>query len=353
MRGRIIGLIVLALVIAAGVGVAIYGFGVQDITVVQGTITPDKADLFEDPEVQRILKWKYGLEVSYREAGSLEMIDSRKQRYDFFFTGSPVPQGILETAGIEPVSTETVFYSPLVLYSWDLVLEGTDQSGLFLKEGDFTYMDMVEYQAALQKGASWRDMGSGAQGDVLVQTADPGKSASALMYYGLLGTVLNSGQGPDVAELEALADDLRQGLPTERMDHSADALFKDYLRMGPGAKSMVAGYESQFLSFAYHHPTVWESVKDRMEVVYPKPTVWAEHTVISLTEGGQRLSKALQDPDIQARARERHGYRTGTYGQAPAEGQVMVASIPEDIKYVVGQLNDTTMQKLRELLQEK
>ncbi len=57
-----------------------------------------------------------------------------------------------------------------------------------------------------------------------------------------------------------------------------------------------------------------EAMKKNLTLLYPQPSAWGHHTMLALTEHGQRLMKAFADPKIQAIAWKDHGLRTPGQG---------------------------------------
>ena len=56
------------------------------------------------------------------------------------------------------------------------------------------------------------------------------------------------------------------------METSSSDLFSQFLRMGVGAKPIIAGYESQLIEYASIHPEEYEKIKDDIVMLYPSPT---------------------------------------------------------------------------------
>ena len=97
-----------------------------------------------------------------------------------------------------------------------------------------------------------------------------------------------------------------------RLEDSSGTLFKLYLSQGPGAYPMIVGYENQLIEFSQENPLMVDTVRSQIAVLYPRPTTWASHPMIVLSEGGKRLLEALTtDPDLKRIAWEKHGFRVG------------------------------------------
>src|SRR5262249_35710173 len=150
---------------------------------------------------------------------------------------------------------------------------------------------------------------------VLIQSTDPAKSNSGNMWAALLANTYNGGDvlTPDKADVvvpKVKAFFERVGF----MESSSGTLFDKYLKQGAGAYPIIVAYETQLLEFAAEHHELIEPVKKKLRIVYPRPTVWASHPLISLDANGRRLIAALKDPEMQRIAWERHGFRSGLMG---------------------------------------
>jgi hypothetical protein len=70
-------------------------------------------------------------------------------------------------------------------------------------------------------------------------------------------------------------------------------------------------------------------------VIYPEPTIFASHPLISLTPTCKRLAEALVDPELQQIAWAEHGFRTGLIGVNNDPAQITVAKLPDTVALVV------------------
>ena len=83
------------------------------------------------------------------------------------------------------------------------------------------------------------------------------------------------------------------------------------------------------VEYSMSHPEVLELLRQKVRILYPKPTVWSSHPLHGLTtHGGERLLHALQDADIQRLAWERHGFRSGLLGTQNDPKVLQVVSLP-------------------------
>jgi len=85
-------------------------------------------------------------------------------------------------------------------------------------------------------------------------------------------------------------------------------------RLGWVGRDVTVDYENQLIEYSVEHPELREVLLKQINILYPRPTTWATHTMMALNPNGVRLLDALKDPAIQKLAWERHGFRTGLIG---------------------------------------
>ena len=84
MKTKWIGLAILAVVIAAAAGYAVFSANAQ-VLELNGYLGGEKIGLFEDAEVQEIFRSRYRLSLDYARAGSLEMITADQTGMNYLF----------------------------------------------------------------------------------------------------------------------------------------------------------------------------------------------------------------------------------------------------------------------------
>ena len=308
MKSRALGIILLAVVILASGGYYLYS-SQSRVTVLDGYLGGEKIGLFEDEEAAEILRREYHLEFQYSRAGSLDMVTADQTGMDYLFPSSQTALAYYEDEKGQPVQDEIIFNTPIVLYTHQLVLDALMREGIVEEEEGAYYADMVKLTDLIMADTSWADLGvPELYGKVSVDTTDPAKS--------------NSGN------MEIFA---RLGY----METSSSDLFNQFLRMGVGAKPMIAGYESQLLEFAVENPEDYEQMKDDLVMIYPSPTVWSTHVYIALDEAGRAGAEALLDRDIQKLAWEKHGFRTSTYGAASQSFEGIIEEMAPEVTRVM------------------
>lgn len=326
MRKKIIGLVLLICVMAAVGGIYLLTGGsgdgekketgkTQPRTAVSGYVGGEKIGFLEDEEVLSILGEKYGLEVDYSKAGSLDMMTADLEGRNYLFPSSSIALEYYEELHGSPAQSEILLNTPIVLYTHKMVLDAFDSQGLIAKDGDVNYIDMAKLVELIQNDTAWADIGvPELYGTVSVDTTDPARSNSGNMFAALLADVLNGGQTLTPEKVDEILPQLQTIFgKLGYMETSSSDLFSQFLRMGVGATPIAAGYESQIIEYAMLHPEEYESVRDDIVVLYPAPTVWSAHVLIALDDAGKTLIRGLQDEEVQKLAWEKHGFRTGNY----------------------------------------
>lgn len=347
-KSKIIGLIILGVVILAAVAYTLFTGLRPEVKTVSGYVGGEKIGVFEDPEIQKILADRYHLKVDYSKSGSLDMVRADLTGRDFLWPSSQTALEFYEQTHGKPKKSENIFNSPIVIYSYQPVVDALLKEGLIRKAGEVNYLDMEKFtEEYLAKPTKWKDINLDLYGYVSIATTDPSKSNSGNMFSGLIANNLNNSEVVD-------ANSVNQVLPKMKeifgrlgyMNTSSADLFNEYLTKGYGARPMVAGYENQLLEFSKEQPAVWEQVKDKVVIIYPDPTVWSSHIMISLSDQGNELILALQDPDIQKLAWEKHGFRTGVAGAASETGSFEVTGLSTSINHIMPMPNYDAMDRI-------
>jgi len=355
MRGFLIGFGILLL--AAAIGIAIWFYTTtKPVVHIKGMIGSEKSLFLDNESVKAILKKKYGIVVDYVRAGSIEMVsEEAKTGTDFLWPSSQVALELFRIKqGEKVIRAENIFNSPIVIYSWDIVVNALIKTGIVKKElSSYYIVDMPGLLTMVRDGKKWSDIGlPQLYGKVTVTTTDPTKSNSGNMFAGLIANVL---KGDVVVE-----SDLEQVLPEVKtffakqgfMQTTSGVLFEQFLKTGVGQYPLIGGYESQVIEFSRMHKDFWPKVKGQIIPLYPVPTVWSEHPLIILNKKATVLIDALKDPDIQNIAWEEHGFRTGLMGVQNDPKTLLVDGIPASVTRIVPMPKASVMEKIIEALSD-
>ena len=136
------------------------------------------------------------------------------------------------------------------------------------------------------------------------------------------------------------------------MRESSKDLFDEYLSRGMGNKQLVIGYEAQLVEYNIVNPDAMKNRTNAVRTLYPQPTVWSAHPLISLTANGKKLVAALKDPQIQDIAWRKHGFRSAT--GAPNDPKALsVPGIPATIDNIVQLPSPAVMDKVTAKIEGK
>ncbi|KAA8820521.1 hypothetical protein CSQ85_01710 [Bifidobacterium rousetti] len=359
--GRVVGLIALLVAVAIVFGLIVWNTvgprgdtdgnasGTPAETVkVDGYLGGEKIGLFDDPAFAKLAAGK-GLEVSYRKAGSLAMMDADRKGLDYLFPSSRTAVEYGKAQGIKPVRSDIVFNSPIVVYTHKAVADGLVSTGIMSRDANGVYrLDMAKAVAAMEANKTWNDVGYAAgYGQFRIDSTDPVQSNSGNEYAALIATVMNGGSP---ATTESVA---RDGARVKAifaksgwMETSSEDSFNQFLTLGVGSKPMTVGYESQILDLAANNPDAFKQVKDDLVVAYPTPTVWSTHTLMALDDKGERLLDLLTSKDVQQLAWRSHGFRSVDYSGADPISRFGVNGVVDQVTNVAELPDNQAMQAL-------
>jgi hypothetical protein len=314
MKAKIAGVAILVAVILLAVGYKIYSGNQKPQITLTGYIGSEKAGLFDDPQIKDLLKTNYGITVNYSTAGSFDMITADQSNRDFLFPSNEVAYDLYKQTYNKSPQNKVIFSSPLVLYTHSVVLDALKAQGIVSVQNGVNFCDMQKLTNLIVSGKKWKDIGlPDLFGNVCVYSTDPEQSNSGNMYACLLASVLNGGSVVDQNSVDKVMPQLKTIFTNlGYMESSSGVLFNDFLTTGVGSKPIMIGYENQLLEFAANpdNQSTWQQIKGDIKIIYPTPTMWANHTYIALDKNGSLGITALMDSKIQALAWQNHGFRT-------------------------------------------
>lgn len=346
MNRTILGLVLLLVV--AGVTIAATQFNLMGLLQRAAPVSPvtvsifyggEKASLLANPRITAILKDRYGVTLSATKAGSVEMVTTLDTSgKDCLWPSNGVSVEMARASGKTVLSDATIFNSPIVLYAWSDVADALTRAGVVHAGADGTlYADVQALGGLITSGKRWKeDLGLNIYGPFKVTSTDPVKSNSGLIWAALLAHGFNAGATPTEADLEGLLPKLKSYFAAMGfMETSSGDLFENFLKQGKGARPIIVGYENQMVEFMTENQRYADLIKTKIKVIYPEPTIFASHPLISLTPTCKRLADALSDPALQQIAWAEHGFRTGLIGVTNDPAAIRVAKLPETVALVV------------------
>ena len=377
MRGRKevwigLGILVILVLIIIGIkffstnGESIMESNLKTVYVATGG---GKENFLADEEVNKIMKKKYGLNVTYdswsngkliknplvREDGTKYdvMFCSDQRFYDYYKLAPDTTKG--ESARYTVQKGGLTLNTPIVIYSWDTVVDALiEQKIVTEKDGVYYITDMPKLISYILEGKKWKDIGVDMlYGSINIDSTDPVTSSPGATYYGLLLSIMCVGEITDEAVAENLPKLKEFYTKSGYMNNTPADLFELYLKTGVGGKPMIVDYEKSVIDFANSNPDGWEQVKDKMRILYPTPTIWNSHCIASFDEAGDEYYEAYEDKEIQQIAWSKYGFRTGVTGGNYDVTQVNVKGIPQSIISTVSSLKMNVYEQLISYLGNK
>lgn len=347
MKKSLIGVIILGVVAVGAVVATQIDFGAiqraapvsRDPVSLSIFYGGEKKALLANPEVAEIIEGRYKIDLDAIKAGSVEMattLDTTGKAC--IWPSNMVAVELARTSGKPVKGDETIFNSPIVFYAWSEVADALATKGVVQTRADGLFSaDVSKLGDLIRQGARWKeDLGLNVYGPFKVFSTHPAKSNSGNIWAGLLATVLNDGTTPTEEDLPVLVPKVTEYFDAMgHMEASSGDIFENFLKQGMGARPIIVGYENQMIEFLIQNAQYADLIRDKIRVIYPEPTIFASHPLISLTDDCKRLVEALQDPDVQEIAWAQHGFRTGLLGVENDPARITVAKLPERVDLVI------------------
>lgn len=324
------------------------------VTTIAGYVGGEKMDLLENEKIRRILADKYGLAINPTKAGSIEMVSGMDLTgKDFIWPSNDFAVELFRRQGGKARKDQIVFNSPLVVYTGWNIANALIQKAVVEKRSEGYFI--AKFQDLLQMivdQKSWKDLGLGFYGKVSIRCTDPTRSNSGNMFAGLVANTLNNGDVVDESSVETVLPQIKRLFARlGMMERSSGDIFRKFIATGTN-NSMIVGYENQIVEFIVANPDKRELIQNQVCVLYPEPTVWSSHPVISLNDNGDRLIEAMQDPEIQRLAWSEHGFRSGLEGASVDKTAVRLDCIAEKINSVTPLPGARTFMRILDALKE-
>lgn len=344
-------LLIVGVVIAIGSQVA--GRLAPEAVPVQGLIGSEKLPFFQDARVVAALK-RGGFDVTVHTAGSRQIASMDLTDQDFVFpAGVPAAEKVRRE---HPGTTSVVpFFTPMAIATWQPIVDLLTAADVIHQRNGYLAFDIAKYMDLVASDTRWRDLPNNSAYDVnksiLITTTDVRRSNSAAMYLSIISYIAN---GNNIVELGPAVDPLtrqlsplflRQGFS----EASSEGPFEDYLVQGIGKAPLVMVYEAQFLARAAANDG---SIRPDMVLVYPEPTIFSKHTLVSLTPEGQRLGEFLSTDSEMRHLATEFGFRTSdtqAFRDFVTEHQL---SVPETIIDVIEPPTYETLEAMITVLEQ-
>lgn len=370
MKKIYIGIIIFIVLIGFGIGISFLTNSSNNLksssspTVIVGAVGGGKENLLNDEEFNRILLEKYNLVLENHAWSNNKMITNeltytdskgKTQNYDFaffsderFYEYYKQPEAEGEAPRLKYQKGAIALNTPIVIYSWDEVCQALISEDIVSeKNGVYYISDTEKLLSYISELKTWSDIGiTDMYGKINIASTDPVTSSPGATYYGLLASIMNGGY-VDNSNIDNVMPRLKDFYTLSGfMNNTPADLFDLYMRMGRGAYPLVVDYEKSMIDFANTNPKGFEQVSNRMRILYPQPTIWNSHCILSFSDGGTKFMDALNDKEIQELAWEKYGFRTGLTGGQYDVLAIDVKGVPQEIVSVTQGLKKEVYDKI-------
>ncbi|MCB9992082.1 MAG: hypothetical protein H6873_00340 [Hyphomicrobiaceae bacterium] len=308
-----------------------------------GFLGGEKQAFVEDVDVVNALKSR-GIDLDARVAGSVEMVREPallSQNPQFLWPSSAIMVDIARQSGVKIRRDQVVLNSPIVVYSWEPVVDGLKSSGLVTTGMDGHYeLDLLSLLNAIIDQKNWSDLGVGTlYGRARIVSTDPNRSNSGFMFSGLVLSLL-SGDVPDQTALDKFGERASEIFISMGLKSSSSGkLFDQYLAGGFGAEPMVVGYENQLVEWILADPQRWQRIVDakgpKPVILYPRPTAYSAHPLITIDPESDQLLEAMLSDQLQELAWTKHGFRGPLGSVTGAANSAIAGLLPAEVSAVL------------------
>jgi hypothetical protein len=230
--------------------------------------------------------------------------------------------------------------TPIVVYTWQPVVDGLIKSGLVTVTDGYHQLDLKALLDAILAGTDWSKLGVVTlYGRARIVSTDPNRSNSGFMFSGLALSLFsgNVATSDDLAQYGGKVQSIFRNMGFK--SPSSGKLFDQYLAGGLGGEPMIVGYENQLVEWALADADRWSRIQSgpgaKPVVLYPRPTVYSAHPLIVVDEMAERLIEALASARLRELAWTKHGFR-GPLGTATGDTKGPIAGLlPAEIDAVL------------------
>lgn len=301
----------------------------------------EKSGFLADPEVQKIFD-HYKVHVNAAKAGSIEQatelpLDGK----DCLWPSNQMALDLARQKGRTILADSNVFSSAVTFYAWRPVTDALIKAGIAQRDHDIVTVDTAKFVNLVQANKHWKDdLGLNIYGNVKIFSTDPRRSNSGT-------NTLNGGNVVTTTDLPRVLPPLQNYFRAMGyMENNSGDVFETFLKQGMGARPIIVGYENQLVEFVLEHQEYRDVIREKIDILYPTPTAFVNHPLVSLTGNCKRLETALQDPELQQLAWQRHGFRTGLLGVTNNPEVLNVGGIPETITQITSLPDVNVMQQI-------
>lgn len=308
----------------------------------------EKSSFLNNPTTQEQLE-KYKIRLHASKAGSVEMV-SRLPTSDkhCLWPSNQIGVELAKMNGKEVLFDTNIFNSAIVFYAWKPVTSALIDNGIAKRVGAITTLNTSKIISLAKNKKRWKDdLNLDIYGSVKIFSTDPRKSNSGNMWAGLLANMLNQGNVVTETDLPNVIPEVQAYFKAMGyMENSSGDIFENFLKQGMGARPIIVGYENQLVEFLIEHQEYQNVIQEKVDIIYPEPTVFASHPLIALKPECKRLQAVLQTPELQQLAWKEHGFRSGLIGVENNPKDLGLDNIQETVTQVIPMPSANVMQQV-------
>ncbi|MEV0535081.1 hypothetical protein [Kitasatospora sp. NPDC050463] len=315
-RFRRIAALPLAVLVLATGGLALTGnlpFPGVPVVELKGRVA-SKADLFTDPEVQRILM-RHRIKVTVDVAGSRQVAEGDLGSYDFVFPSGQAAADTIKYRREEAHAYAKIklpFTSPLVIATYRAYAEALVGRGAATPQGtpsaDTLYydLDLAKFLDLARTNTTWNDLGLNPgrinSNVVTAYTSPYCDSNSAETYISQVAFTQNGDRAPDETSADAVGEAIKPLL--EAQGRPASDRFDSFVSGEDSVPTPVI-YEHQYLAYQLRHQAAKGRPDTTRVLLYPDSAFLTKPRIIALKPRADQLADLIDsDPELRRRATE-------------------------------------------------
>lgn len=268
MKKRLLGIIILILLIGGTIFIKsvlnqnntsipnLLSSGEEERKTVK-IATFDLEKFFLDEQIKEIINTKYKFDLTYDKLSNEEitnnsLLNEKISNYDLLFSNKEILDNFKLEKNDEAEnknSYEVVLNTPLVIYSWDEVVDVLISENIVTeKDGVYYITDMNKLISYILEEKQWEEIGLDTiYGNINIASANPVTNYSGASFYGLLLSIMSK----ETSNIEENFPKLKEIYEkNEYMSNNQETLFDRYVRLGMTAVPMFADYEKSMIEFA-------------------------------------------------------------------------------------------------------
>lgn len=308
--------------------------------VLNGIITSEKESFFKDERVQKIFQ-DHNMEVNYERWTSAKIAQAKNVSEFGKYNDFVFPPGVQTTdkvkQTIKGAQAYNIFYSPMVIATWKPIVNILNANGMVQNKTGYQTLNMEKFFPLMQNKVKWKDLKNSddypVNKTVLIYTSDARYSNSSKMFIALASYVYNNNEVvTDDVQTDKVIPQIKKLMEAQgHRESSSTNLFTDYTSIGMGKTPLIFVYENEFVEYAIKNKG---TAKD-MSLLYPSPTLFTKHTMITFNDKAQKLTDLLSNNEEIKKIAAEYGFRFAGNNQLVEKAKAVGVEVPATVVEVV------------------